>query len=164
MLRISKLTDYATVILARLAAEPERRFTATQIAAETHLASPTVSKLLKQLHRQGLVTSTRGAAGGYVLARPAADITAAQILDALEGPVALTECAGVGSHCGIERTCRVGHSWQRVNLAIRRSLHEISLLELAGLSMSASRGSALDRGLTVVLGGTAPRGLKREPA
>jgi FeS assembly SUF system regulator len=151
MLRISKLTDYATVILARLAAEPERRFTATQIAAETHLAAPTVSKLLKQLHRQGLVMSTRGAAGGYVLARPAAEITAAQILDALEGPVALTECAGVASHCGIERTCRVGHAWQRVNLAIRRSLQEISLLELAGLSMSASRASPLDRGLSVVL-------------
>ena len=156
MLRISKLTDYATVILARLAAEPELRFTAAQIAAETHLAAPTVSKLLKQLHRKGLVMSTRGAAGGYVLARPAADITAAQILDALEGPVALTECSGTASHCGIERTCRVGHSWQRVNLAIRRSLQEISLLELAGLSMSASRSSALDRGLTVML--------KRQPA
>jgi FeS assembly SUF system regulator len=156
MLRISKLTDYATVILARLAAEPERRFTAAQIAAETRLASPTVSKLLKQLHRQGLVMSTRGSAGGYVLARPAADITAAQILDALEGPVALTECAGVASHCGIERTCRVGHSWQRVNLAIRRSLQEITLLELAVLSMGASRSSPLDRGLSVVL--------KRQPA
>src|SRR5580658_7091888 len=83
MLRISKLTDYATVILARLAAEPAQRFTAAQIAAETHLAAPTVSKLLKQLHRQGLVASTRGSAGGYLLARPASDISAAQILDAL---------------------------------------------------------------------------------
>src|SRR6202050_1999123 len=103
MLRISKLTDYATVILARLAAEPERRFTATQIAAETHLASPNVSKLLQHLHRQRMVMSPRGAAGGYVLARPAAEITAAQILDALEGPVALTECASSESHCCIER-------------------------------------------------------------
>ena len=163
MLRISKLTDYATVILARLAAEPERRFTAAQIAAETHLASPTVSKLLKQLHRQGLVMSTRGAAGGYVLARSAAAITAAQILDALDGPVALTECSGSSSHCGIERTCRVGHSWQRVNLAIRRSLQEISLLELAGLSSGSSRASALDRGITVVLGAPGSRNLKREP-
>lgn len=164
MLRISKLTDYATVILARLAAEPERRFTAAQIAAETHLAAPTVSKLLKQLHRQGLVASTRGSAGGYLLARPATEITAAQILDALDGPVALTECASSTSHCGIERTCRVGHSWQRVNIAIRRSLQEISLLELAGLAPAASRGSALDRGLTVVLGGIAARGFKREQA
>jgi FeS assembly SUF system regulator len=164
MLRISKLTDYATVILARLAAEPEQRFTAAQIAAETHLAVPTVSKLLKQLHRQGLVASTRGSAGGYLLSRPATEITAAQILDALEGPVALTECAGLASHCGIERTCRVGHSWQRVNLAIRRSLQEISLLELAGLATSPTRNSALDRGLTVVLGGIAARSPKREPA
>jgi FeS assembly SUF system regulator len=164
MLRISKLTDYATVILARLAAEPEQRFTAAQIAAETHLAAPTVSKLLKQLQRQGLVASTRGSAGGYLLSRPATEITAAQILDALEGPVALTECAGLASHCGIERTCRVGHSWQRVNLAIRRSLQEISLLELAGLATSSTRNSALDRGLTVVLGGSATRSPKREPA
>lgn len=164
MLRISKLTDYATVILARLAAEPERRFTAAQLAADTHLAAPTVSKLLKQLHRQGLVASTRGSAGGYLLARPANDITAAQILDALEGPVALTECAGTASHCGIERTCRVGHSWQRVNIAIRRSLHEISLLELAGLSPGVNRSSPLDRGITVTLGGIAARALKREQA
>ncbi|HEY3809536.1 MAG TPA: SUF system Fe-S cluster assembly regulator [Steroidobacteraceae bacterium] len=164
MLRISKLTDYATVILARLAAEPQRRFTAAQIAAETHLAAPTVSKLLKQLHRQSLVVSTRGAAGGYLLARPADEITAAQILDALDGPVALTECAGSASHCGIERTCRVGHSWQRVNIAIRRSLQEISLLELAGLSPAGARASPLDRGITVILGGIAARGQKREQA
>ena len=71
MLRISKLTDYATLILAQLAAEPERRFTAAQIRRETDLAAPTVSKLLKQLHRQGLVQSTRGLHGGYLLARPA---------------------------------------------------------------------------------------------
>jgi FeS assembly SUF system regulator len=163
MLRISKLTDYATVILARLAAEPERRFTAAQIALETHLAGPTVSKLLKQLHRQGLVLSTRGATGGYLLARPPAEVTAAQILDALEGPVALTECAGSASHCGIERTCRVGHSWQRVNLAIRRSLQEITLLELAGLSSAVNRYTALDRGIPVALGAIGGRGAKREP-
>lgn len=164
MLRISKLTDYATVILARLAAEPDRRFTAAQITAETHLAGPTVSKLLKQLHRQGLVVSTRGSAGGYLLAKPASDITAAQILDAMDGPVALTECAGSGSHCGIERTCRVGNSWQRVNIAIRRSLQEISLLELAGLSPVAGRPSALDRGITVSVSSVTVRNAKREQA
>jgi FeS assembly SUF system regulator len=138
MLRISKLTDYATVILARLAAEPSHRLTATQIAAATRLASPTVSKLLKQLHRRGLVLSTRGLRGGYLLSRPATDITAAQILDAMEGPVALTECASSESHCCIETTCLVTKAWQRVNLAVRRSLQEITLLELAGLSASAA--------------------------
>ena len=137
MLRISKLTDYATVILARLAAEPEQRLTATRIAAATHLAPPTVSKLLKQLHRRGLVLSTRGLRGGYMLSRPATAITAAHILDAMEGPVALTECAGSESHCCIETTCLVTKAWQRVNLAVRRSLQEITLLELAGLAGSA---------------------------
>jgi FeS assembly SUF system regulator len=136
MLRISKLTDYATVILARLAAEPERRFTAALMAAETRLAAPTVSKLLKQLHRRGLVLSTRGLHGGYLLARPAAQISAAQILDALEGPVALTECASADSHCCIESTCLVSKAWRRMNLAVRNSLQEITLLELAGLTGS----------------------------
>jgi FeS assembly SUF system regulator len=158
MLRISKLTDYATVILARLAAEPGRRYTAAQIAGETHLAAPTVSKLLKQLHRRGLVTSTRGLHGGYLLARPAAEINAAQILDALEGPVALTECASSENHCCIESSCLVGRAWQRVNLAIRRSLQE-----LAGLSGSATQPSALDRGFPLALGGIAARSMKREP-
>ena len=134
MLRISKLTDYATVILAQLAAEPAQRLTAGQLAAQTRLSAATVSKLLKQMHRHGLVDSTRGLHGGYRLARPAADISAAQILDALEGPMALTECASSASHCCIEKTCAVGRSWQRVNIAIRRALTGISLLELAGLA------------------------------
>jgi FeS assembly SUF system regulator len=146
MLRISKLTDYATVILARLAAEPTHRFTAGQLASQTRLAAPTVSKLLKQLHRRGLVNSTRGLHGGYLLARPAIEINAAQILDALEGPMALTECASSESHCCIEASCLVGRAWQRVNLAIRRSLQEITLLELAGLSAGSAHPSALDRG------------------
>jgi FeS assembly SUF system regulator len=163
MLRISKLTDYATVILARLAAEPARRFTAGQLANETHLAVPTVSKLLKQLHRRGLVNSTRGLHGGYLLSRPPIEINAAQILDALEGPVALTECASRESHCSIETSCLVGRAWQRVNLAIRRSLQEITLLELAGLSGGGTHPSALDRGFPVSLSSIATRSHKREP-
>src|SRR5918993_276859 len=92
VLRISKLTDYGTVILACLAGQPARLWTAAEVAECTRLALPTVSKLLKQLQRGGLVISTRGSHGGYQLARPASGITAAQILDALEGPVAITEC------------------------------------------------------------------------
>ena len=138
MLRISKMTDYATVLLARLAAAPPQQWTAAQLAAQTHLAPPTVSKALKQLHRRGLVHSTRGLHGGYRLARPAAEITAAQILDALEGPMALTECASSDNHCCIESSCLVGRAWQRVNLAIRRSLQDITLLELAGLGAEPS--------------------------
>ena len=133
MLRISKLTDYGTVVLACLAAMPEQRLTASEVAERTKLGLPTVSKLLKQLHRAGLVVSTRGTHGGYQLARDPEAISAATILDALEGPIALTECSSASSHCGIEHTCSVGKAWQRLNIAIRRSLNEISLAQLAGM-------------------------------
>lgn len=133
MLRISRLTDYATVVLAALAAAPQRVQTAAALAARTHIAAPTVSKLLKQLQRTGLVSSTRGLHGGYRLARPANQISAATILDALEGPLALTDCSAGHGQCGIEETCRVGRAWQRLNLAIRRSLQEVTLSQLAGI-------------------------------
>ena len=133
MLRISRLTDYATVLLAALAGEPARVQTAAALAEQTHIAAPTVCKLLKQLQRAGLVTSTRGLRGGYQLARPPSQISAAAILDALEGPVALTDCSAGHGQCEIEHSCRVGRVWQRLNLAIRRSLYEVSLAQLAGI-------------------------------
>jgi len=145
MLRISRLTDYATVVLATLAEQPDRVQTATALAEHTRIAAPTVSKLLKQLQRANLVTSTRGLHGGYQLARPAAQITAADILDALEGPVALTDCAAGHGHCGIEQTCQVGRVWQRLNQAIRHSLNEVSLAQLAGIDSAQVRLPALER-------------------
>jgi FeS assembly SUF system regulator len=132
MLRISKLTDYGTMVLACLAARPHERHPATAIAERTQLGLPTVSKLLKSLHRAGLVHSVRGAQGGYRLARPAADISAADIIDAIEGPVAITECSGDRSACDLEQVCSTGSAWQRVNHAIRRSLDELSLAQLSG--------------------------------
>jgi len=150
MLRISKLTDYATVILAALAEAPERVQTATALSEGTRVAAPTVSKLLKQLQRAGLVTSTRGLHGGYQLSRPATQITAAAILDALEGPLALTDCAAGHGHCCIEETCRVGRAWQRLNSAIRRSLHEVTLAQLAGLDSAQLRLPALEREVKTV--------------
>ena len=141
MLRISKLTDYGTVILATLAAQPlSTRLTATDVAERTKISPPTVSKLLKSLQRGGLVTSSRGSNGGYQLGRPANQISAAAILDALEGQFALTECSGSHSHCGIESTCRVGHAWQHVNTAIRKSLEDITLAQLAGFERVNTRG------------------------
>jgi len=137
MLRIGKLTDYATVILAMLAADRSRVLTAGVLSERTHIASPTVAKLLKQLHRAGLVNSTRGTHGGYQLARDPEHISAAAILDALEGPIALTECSAGSGHCGIEHTCSVGRTWQRLSVAVRRSLSEITLAQLAGLDTRA---------------------------
>ncbi len=149
MLRISRLTDYATVLLAALASEPQRVQTAASLAEQTHIAAPTVSKLLKQLHRAGLVSSTRGLHGGYQLARPAAQISAAAILDALEGPVALTDCSAGHGQCEIEESCRVGRVWQRLNLAIRRALYDVSLAQLAGLDAPPARLPSLEREMKV---------------
>ena len=132
MLRISKLTDYGTVILARLAGQPDRLWTAAEVAEATHIGLPTVSKLLKKLQRSGLVASTRGSHGGYQLTQAPGEITAARILDVLEGPFAITECSGSHSTCGLESSCAVGHTWQKVNAAIRRALTDVSLAELAG--------------------------------
>lgn len=130
MLRMSKLTDYGTMVLAQLAASDAGWTTAGQVADATHLAQPTVSKLLKSLVRARLVVSSRGVQGGYALARPAADISAAEILDALEGPVALTECSSTGGGCDLESYCRVGTAWQRINHSIRRALEGVSLADL----------------------------------
>lgn len=147
MIRISKMTDYATVILAAMAEKPSTRHTATALAARTQIGSASVSKVLKQLQRAGFVRSTRGLHGGYELARPADAISAASILDALEGPVAVTDCAAGEGQCEIETTCRVGRAWQRVNLAIRRSLYGVTLAQLAGLDGTSLRLPPIERGL-----------------
>ena len=130
MLRISKLTDYGTVVLAHLAGEPGAVRSAADVATATGIALPTVSKLFKSLGRAGLVTSTRGANGGYQLARDPAAISAANVIDALEGPVSITECSADDSHCDYEDVCNVGGAWQRINVAIRRALDEVSLVDL----------------------------------
>ena len=148
MLRISKLTDYATVILAALAETPAELLSAAALAERTGLGVPTVSKLLKELQRAGLVSSVRGAHGGYQLTRPAAEISAAHIIDAVEGPVALTECATAHSQCGIEQSCQVGDSWQRISVAIRRSLQDVRLTSLIAHDAAVRApdlGSALGR-------------------
>jgi len=140
---MGKLTDYATVVLASLAQEPLRHRAAAELEERTRLSRPTVSKVLKGLQRAGLVISSRGSLGGYRLARDPEQITAAQILDVFEGPIAITECSGASSQCGIERQCRTGGAWQRVNAAIRRALEDVTLRQLAGLDSTSVRVSNL---------------------
>lgn len=130
MLRISRLTDYGTVLLAHLAAHQAGVRSAADVAQATSIAPPTVSKLLKSLARAGLVTSTRGANGGYRLSRPPQDISAADIIDALEGPVSITECSASDGECEHEGVCSVGDAWQRINVAILRALNDVSLHDL----------------------------------
>ena len=130
MLRMSKLTDYGTLVLAQLAASEGRLASAHQVSMDTHLSLPTVSKLLKSLVRAGLAVSQRGARGGYALSRPAEKISAAEILDALEGPLAITECSSAPGLCGLESSCLVGGAWQRINVSIREALDDVSLADL----------------------------------
>lgn len=130
MLRMSKLTDYGTMILSHLAAGGNEPASAGTVADKTHLSLPTVSKLLKMLARSGLVVSTRGAQGGYALARSPEEISAAEIIDALEGPVAITECSADDGHCDLRAYCGVGSAWQRINISIREALGSVSLADL----------------------------------
>lgn len=130
MLRMSKLTDYGTLVLAQLAVSEGRLASAHQVSVDTRLSLPTVSKLLKSLVRAGLAVSRRGVRGGYALSRPADEISAAEILDALEGPLAITECSSAPGLCELESWCRVGDAWQRINVSIREALEEVSLADL----------------------------------
>jgi FeS assembly SUF system regulator len=133
MLKISRLTDYGTGVLAYLANAGGTPHSTSEVAEQTGLPAATVSKVLKLLTRAGLVISHRGAQGGYELSRPASGITAAEVIDALEGPLALTECSIEEGSCELEALCLVGTAWQRINQAIRRALDEISLAELANM-------------------------------
>ena len=114
MLRISRLTDYGTFVLAHLANQDNSMASAAHVAAATGLALPTVSKLLKALAKADLVNSTRGSHGGYALSRNATEISAADVIDALEGPVSITECSAHDGHCDFESVCTVGGAWQPV--------------------------------------------------
>lgn len=131
MLRISRMTDYGTMILVHLASrENAGHCAASDVAAATHVALPTTQKLLKVLARAGLVEAARGAEGGYRLARPPEAISAAEIVDVLEGPVAITECSTQDSQCELEALCLVGDAWQQINQAILGALEDMSLADL----------------------------------
>ncbi|HHM04399.1 MAG TPA: SUF system Fe-S cluster assembly regulator [Gammaproteobacteria bacterium] len=131
MLRVGKLTDYATVVMTHLACDPARLQSAAEIATELGLALPTVSKILKALLQHGLLVSHRGAKGGYTLARPPAEISVAAIIAAIEGPIALTECSDSDGLCDQERGCSVRGNWQRINRAVSAALEGVTLAELA---------------------------------
>lgn len=130
MLRITKLTDYAIVVLTQLT-NGEGSHTARGVAERTRIPRPTVSKILKELARGGIVTSQRGVQGGYRLARAAENISIADIIDAVEGPVALTECSSVEPEaCEHAGACPVEANWLRINQVVRRALAGISLADM----------------------------------
>jgi len=130
MLRVSRLTDYATVVMTCIAAHPHDVLSTGQIADETRLELPTVSKLLKALGHATLVESFRGVNGGYRLARSASEISLAEIVEALEGPIAMTECSVAEGQCDRESQCGVRASWQSVNNVLDNALRSVSLADM----------------------------------
>jgi FeS assembly SUF system regulator len=152
MLRISKLTDYAIVVSTHLGSVAGA-IAVSDLALATQIPQPTVSKVLKALARAGVVVSHRGAHGGYRLARPPVEITVAEIIGALEGPISVTECADDSPEhaCEHEPRCEVRANWQRINAAVQGALAGITLLDMARpdvttlvrLSRSAEEASRL---------------------
>ena len=143
MIRMSKLTDYGIVLLTHIAMGSERPLrTAQELAGASRIPLPTVSKILKELSRAGLVVSHRGRRGGYSLARRADAIAVSDVIAALEGPVALTECTEVEGACGLQRDCPAASHWGVINLAIQKAL--------SGLTLSALQPQPVRIGAPVV--------------
>ncbi len=130
MLRIAKLTDYGIVMMTFMAEDPSRLLQATDIATHTHIAQPTVAKLLSKLAHHKLIDSYRGIHGGYKLSRSPTHISVASLITALEGPIALTECNVSIDRCAIKDHCSLHTPWQRINQILCQSLESISLADL----------------------------------
>jgi FeS assembly SUF system regulator len=130
MLRISKLTDYAILIMVELTRDDEM-LSAHALAERIHVEAPTASKVLKLLAGSGLLESYRGANGGYRVSRTADSISVAEVIAAIEGPIAMTECSVEEGLCSQEENCDLRSNWQRISLAVAQALREVSLAEMS---------------------------------
>jgi FeS assembly SUF system regulator len=133
-MRLSHLADYAVVLMTAAARRPAgARLSATELAGDTGVPLPTTQKLMGQLATAGLLDSARGATGGFSLARSATEISLADIVEAVEGPIAMTVCSGSEgvSDCALDAHCRVKPHMGVVGDAVRGALGAVSLTELA---------------------------------
>jgi FeS assembly SUF system regulator len=130
MLRLSKLTDYATVILSYMARNNTRIYATLEIADATGIMPPTVSKILKLLVKAKVLKSVRGARGGYGLAREPGEISVATVISALEGPIALTECSITQDACRQADGCGLRANWGVINQTIQRALEAVTLADM----------------------------------
>lgn len=121
------MADYGTVVMTAMIGEPERSRSAAEVAVAIYVPVPTVTKILKILTRGGLLVSLRGAKGGYLLARPAEQISMVDIIHAMDGPIGMTECSVTPGLCAQESTCAVRANWQRINRAVLGVLRGITL-------------------------------------
>lgn len=132
MFRLNRLTDYGVVILSWMDQRRGTLMTAPQLAMDTGIPQPTVAKILNMLAHRDILESQRGVAGGYALMRPADQVHMAEIVQALEGPIALTACVeGSGSDCEVESVCPMRGNWNKVNSAIYRALRDVTLADMA---------------------------------
>ncbi len=132
MLKVSKMADYATVIMSQLAHSAAQPLSASQVSERAHVPLPTVSKILKLLNEAHLVVSMRGPQGGYQLAAKANAISVGQIITAIDGVLAMTECAQADSNCGLQSTCQLRANWRKINRRVLKLLDNISLYEMNG--------------------------------
>ena len=130
MLKIGKLTDYATVILSYMAKDAEHMHAAQEISDTTGITLPTVSKILKLMLRAKVLTSIRGAKGGYLLARAPERITVAAIIQAMEGPIALTQCSASHKNCEQATGCEIQGNWGLINQKISNALESVTLADM----------------------------------
>ncbi len=137
MLRISKMTDYAILVMVELARDGEM-LSAHALAERMHIEAPTASKVLKLLAGAGLLESYRGANGGYSVSRLAGDISVAEVIAAIEGPIAMTECSAEEGLCSQEDSCELRGNWQRISIAVARALQEVSLAEMSAPAQGAA--------------------------
>lgn len=147
MFKLSKTTDYGIVLMAQLASEPSPvPQNARELAASSDLPVPMVSKILKALAKEGLLSSHRGAKGGFVLARDPEALPVAEMIRVLEGPLALTDCAVGPAVCSHESACVVRAPWQQINRAVERALQDVTLADLVrGQAPSANAMLQIDR-------------------
>ena len=131
MLKLGKLTDYAMTVMVQLTREGGSR-SAPYLAEKTSVPEPTVSKVLKALAKSGLLESGRGVGGGYRLSRAATDISVGQVIEAMDGPIAIVACVeGADEPCGSEQRCPVKGKWTPLNNAIKDALHAVKLSDMA---------------------------------
>ena len=135
MIKLSRLTDYAVVILAEMAKDKGVPVSAAALSERTNLPEPTVAKILKLLAKGGILTSTRGVNGGYVLTHGSRELKVTQIIEAMEGPISLTACvAGSDEECALESMCALNGRWNPVNKVMKAALNNVTLADMTGVA------------------------------
>ncbi|NTU77196.1 MAG: SUF system Fe-S cluster assembly regulator [Alphaproteobacteria bacterium] len=128
---MSKLADYSFILLSQMVSNSRKPWSASDLAAATTLPLPTVAKLMKTLAKGGVVIAHRGATGGYRLARPPAEMTIASIIEAVDGPIALTDCVEtVRPDCAVQSLCPMHGGWNKINRTLRGALTSVFLSDL----------------------------------